>query len=147
MAKKKKTEAVTNSSSSQMKGLLKQFEKDHYNYKEDVYYHVSTGSLILDIHTGRGIMPGLHRFCGVNEGGKNSESLEVMKNALATVDNCKGVYVKSEGRLSPEMEARSGIKFYKDPEEWTVGSCFVLESNVYETVFKIIKTLVTDNEE
>jgi hypothetical protein len=147
MAKKKKVESAPSGSSVQMKGLLKQYEKDHYNFKEDVYYQVSTGSLILDIHTGGGIMPGLHRFCGVNEGGKTSESLEVMRNALATVDNCKGVYVKAEGRLSPEMEARSGIKFHKDPDEWGVGSCFILESNVYETVFKIIKTLVTDNAE
>ena len=147
MAKKKKVESAAGGSSMQMKGLLKQHEKDHYNFKEDVYYQVSTGSLILDIHTGGGIMPGLHRFCGVNEGGKTSEALEVMRNALKSVENCKGVYVKSEGRLSPEMEVRAGIKFCKDPDDWGLGSCFILESNVYETVFKIIKTLVTDNEE
>ena len=130
-----------------MKGLLDQYSSDHYNFKEDVYYKVSTGSLILDIRTNGGIMPGLHRFCGVNEGGKTSEALEVIKNAVSSVENCKGLYVKAEGRLDPEMESRSGVKFVKDPEEWETGRCFVLESNVYETVFKIIKTLISDNPE
>jgi RecA/RadA recombinase len=134
-------------SQSQMKGLLDQYSDDHYNFKEDVYYKVSTGSLILDIRTNGGIMPGLHRFCGINEGGKTSEALEIIKNAVNSVEDCKGLYVKAEGRLDPEMESRSGIKFVKDAEEWEVGNCFVLESNVYETVFKIIKTLVKDNPE
>ena len=146
MPRKKK---VANSSDSynQMEALLNQFPNDHYNFQEDVYYKVSTGSLILDIRTNGGIMPGLHRFCGINEGGKTSEALEVMKNALDTVDNCKGLYVKSEGRLDPDMEQRSGVKFIKTPSDWEPGSCFVLESNVYETVFKIIRTLVKENEE
>jgi len=133
--------------SSQMQGLLDQHSSDHYNFQEDIYYKVSTGSLILDIRTNGGIMPGLHRFCGINEGGKTSEALEVIKNAINSVENCRGLYVKAEGRLDPEMEDRSGIKFVKDPEEWKAGNCFVLESNVYETVFKIIKTLIKDNPE
>ena len=148
MARKKKSVNIDSSgSATQMHQLLDQFKDDHYNFKEDIYYKVSTGSLILDIRIGGGIMPGLHRFCGINEGGKTSEALEVMKNALSTVENAKGFYVKSEGRLDPEMEERSGIKFVKNPDDWKVGTCFTLESNVYETVFKIMKTLVVDNEE
>lgn len=149
MAKKKiDSEEASNTasgSSVQMGELLNQFSDDHYNFEEDVYYKVSTGSLILDIRTSGGIMPGLHRFCGINEGGKTSESLEIMKNALNDVENCKGLYVKSEGRLDPEIESRTGIKFVKDPTKWKTGNCFILESNVYETVFKIIKTLVKEN--
>jgi len=149
MPRKKKAtaEEVEGSSINQLGDLLNQYSDDHYNFKEDVYYKVSTGSLILDIRTGGGIMPGLHRFCGINEGGKTSEALEVMKNMLTKVENAKAVYVKSEGRLDPEMEKRTGIKFVKNAEEWKTGTCFVLECNVYETVFKIIKALISDNPE
>ena len=140
MPRKKKAtaEEVEGSSINQLGDLLNQYSDDHYNFKEDVYYKVSTGSLILDIRTGGGIMPGLHRFCGINEGGKTSEALEVVKNMLTKVENSKAVYVKSEGRLDPEMEKRTGVKFVKNAEEWKTGTCFVLECNVYETVFKII---------
>ena len=145
--KKKSVKSESSGPAAQMHQLLNQFKDDHYNFKEDVYYKVSTGSLILDIRTGGGIMPGLHRFCGINEGGKTSEALEIMKNAMSSVENAKGFYVKSEGRLDPEMQQRSGVKFVKNPDDWKVGTCFTLESNVYETVFKIMKTLVVDNEE
>ena len=125
MARKKKSVKIeSGGSATQMHQLLDQFKDDHYNFKEDIYYKVSTGSLILDIRIGGGIMPGLHRFCGINEGGKTSEALEVMKNALSTVENAKGFYVKSEGRLDPEMEERSGIKFVKNPDNF-------LNSNEY----------------
>jgi len=145
--KKVKAEDIKGSSSNQLNELLNQYSDDHHNFKEDVYYKVSTGSLILDIRTGGGIMPGLHRFCGINEGGKTSEALEVVKNMLKDIDDSKGIYVKSEGRLDPEMEKRTGIKFVKSAEEWEVGTCFVLECNVYETVFKIVKALISDNPE
>ncbi len=104
--KKKSVKSESGGAAAQMHQLLNQFKEDHYNFKEDVYYKVSTGSLILDIRTGGGIMPGLHRFCGINEGGKTSEALEIMKNALSTVENAKGFYVKSEGRLDTEMQER-----------------------------------------
>tara|TARA_R100000008_G_scaffold78907_2_gene60220 strand:+ start:1219 stop:2358 length:1140 start_codon:yes stop_codon:yes gene_type:complete len=145
--KKVKAEDIEGSSNNQLNELLNQYSDDHYNFKEDVYYKVSTGSLILDIRTGGGIMPGLHRFCGINEGGKTSEALEVVKNMLKDIDNSKGIYVKSEGRLDPEMEKRTGIKFVKSADEWETGTCFVLECNVYETVFKIVKALISDNPE
>jgi RecA/RadA recombinase len=148
MPRKKKIapSKLEDASSAQLDQLLQQFSDDHHNYKEDVYYKVSTGSLILDIRTG-GIMPGLHRFCGVNEGGKTSEALEIIKNLLSSIDNSKGIYVKSEGRLDPEVQERTGITFVKNAEDWEVGTCFILECNVYETVFKIIRTLVKENPE
>ena len=83
MAKKLKEEIIESSGPSaknRLSSFLKENKDDHYNYEEEVYYKVSTGSLNLDIATSGGLCPGLHRFIGMNEGGKTSEALEVMKN-------------------------------------------------------------------
>ena len=82
MGRKKKTESSGQSNSEKLQSFLKQRESEHYNFSEEIYYRISTGSLLLDIHTGGGLMPGLHRFVGMNEGGKTSEAFEVMKNFL-----------------------------------------------------------------
>jgi RecA/RadA recombinase len=150
MSKKaKEQEQVQEASSSKtfLKSFLKDKAEHHYNFEESINYRVSTGSLNLDMQTGGGLSPGLHRFVGFTEGGKTSASLEVMKNFLATIPNSKGFYVKAEGRLSDEMQKRSGIKFVFDPEEWDVGTCFVFECNIYETVVEGMKNLVMSNEE
>jgi RecA/RadA recombinase len=96
---------------------------------------------------GGGFGPGLHRFCGINEGGKTSQALEVMRNFLNTVPNSKGFYIKAEGRLSPEMKERSGVKFTTSAEDWNTGTCFVFESNIYETVVDAMRSLVANNQE
>lgn len=149
MSKKLKEEQVDNgiSSKSILGDFLKSNKEDHYNFEETVNYKVSTGSLNMDVHTSGGLGPGLHRFVGFTEGGKTSASLEVMKNFLNTVPNSKGFYIKAEGRLSSDMQARSGVKFVFKPEEWDVGTCFVFESNIYETVSSAMFKLVLDNEE
>lgn len=149
MSKKLKEEQIDNgiSSKSILGDFLKSNKEDHYNFEETVNYKVSTGSLNMDVHTSGGLGPGLHRFVGFTEGGKTSASLEVMKNFLNTVPNSKGFYIKAEGRLSSDMQARSGVKFVFKPEEWDVGTCFVFESNIYETVSSAMFKLVLDNEE
>jgi len=134
-------------SSSVLGSFLKQNSDDHYNFEEEIDYKVSSSSLQLDLRLGGGLCPGLHRFCGMNEGGKTSAALAFMKNFLATVPNSKGFYIKAEGRLSKEMRERSGIKFVFKPEEWEAGTCFVFESNIYETVVGAMRELVTKNEE
>ena len=101
----------------------------------------------LDYHLAGGFGPGLHRFTGVNEGGKTSESLQVMKNFLTTLDKSRGVYIKAEGRLGPEVKERSGVKFVFSPEEWVDGTCFVFESNVYEAAMTLIRQLITNNDD
>lgn len=139
---KKKT-----TSSDILSTFLKQNSEDHYNFEETVDYKVSSGSLQLDLQLGGGFGPGLHRFVGMNEGGKTSEALEVMKNFLVEIPNSKGFYIKAEGRLSPEMQKRSGIKFVFTADEWIAGTCFVFESNIYETVVDAMRQLVSKNEE
>lgn len=135
----KKDAKTPSSSADQIKALL-DGSKEHYNFVEDFTYKVSTGSLILDIQTGGGLNPGVHRFCGVSEGGKTSEALEVARNFQTQVPNSKVIYVKAEGRLSKEVLERSGLDF--DENKW-----FSLESNVYEFVFDFIKSLIQENED
>jgi RecA/RadA recombinase len=135
------------STNSRLLSFLKENKEDHYNFEEEIYYKVSTGSLNLDIATGGGLSPGLHRFLGMNEGGKTSEALEVTRNFLKTVDNSRAFLFKAEGRLSKEIQERSGIKFITNPEEWTDGTCFVFECNIFETVSELMKDLIQNNDE
>lgn len=127
--------------------FLKDNKDDHFNFEEAVDYRVSSGSLQFDLMLNGGFGPGLHRFVGMNEGGKTSESLEVMKNMFSTVSKSKGLYIKAEGRLSKEMVERSGIKFVYSAEEWEEGTCFVFECNIYEKVVELMDSLVDRNEE
>ena len=88
----------------QINSYLEQNKGDHYNFEDTIEYKVSSGSLQLDLYLAGGFGPGLHRFTGVNEGGKTSESLQVMKNFLGTINQSRGLYIKAEGRLSPEVK-------------------------------------------
>jgi len=150
MGRKPKEEIVEStgpSASDRLLSFLKDNKEDHYNFEEDTYYKVSTGSLNLDIITGGGLSPGLHRFIGQTEGGKSSQSLEVAKNFLKIVKESRALLFKAEGRLSKEIQERSGIKFVTDPKEWVDGTCFVFECNVFETVSELMKDLIQSNDE
>jgi RecA/RadA recombinase len=45
------------------------------------------------------------------------------------------------------MRDRSGVKFAFSEEDWEDGSCFVFESNIYETVVELIQALIMNNKE
>jgi len=127
--------------------FLKKNKEDHYNFEDPIDYKVSSGSLLFDMATGGGFGPGLHRFTGVNEGGKTSEALEVMRNFCIIGSNTpsrRGLYIKAEGRLGPEMVERCGVNFVYDVDKWVDGTCFVFESNIYETVVDLIRELVAE---
>lgn len=126
--------------------LLKEEKAFHYNFEEAVTYKVSSGSLVLDSYTGGGIGPGLHRFTGLNEGGKTSQALAFMYYFLQR-PNAKGFYIKAEGRLSEDMIRRSGINFVYSSKDWVDGTCFVFESNIYETAVDAMRKLVQFNDE
>jgi RecA/RadA recombinase len=145
MSKTKEKETL--SSQNILESFLKNNKNDHYNFENEITYKVSSGSLQFDLQLNGGFGPGLHRFVGMNEGGKTSESLEIVKNFLRDIPNTKAFYIKAEGRLSPEMRERSGVKFVFSAEEWDVGTCFVFESNIYETVVDIMRELVAKNDE
>ena len=125
--------------------FLKANKSDHYNFEEEFYYKVKNSSLSMIAGLHGGLSTGAHRFIGNSAGGKTSCSLDFMYHFLLNNKGRKGVYIKSEGRLSPEVKARSGITFVTDPTQWEDGTAFVLESNVYETVFAFIGELIRDN--
>ena len=129
-----------------LSSFLKQNEEHHYNFEEEIDYKVSCGSLKVDFELDGGLGPGLHRFTGINEGGKSSEALEVMKNFLK-MPNAKGVYIKAEGRLSKDMKKRCGIDFTDKEEDWKQGKCFIFDCNIYETVLDLMRVLVAKNTE
>ena len=115
--------------------------KFHYNNYEDVNYKIPTGSLNLDLALNGGFPAGAHRFTGVNEGGKTSCALTVAKNFQQQFPkDGMVIYVKSEGRLSPELLNRCGID--QSPEKF-----FRFDCNVYEKVFELLRELIHDNPE
>ncbi len=124
---------------------LKQSPEDHYNAEETVTYRVSTGSLNMDIECSGGLNPGLVSLQGPFESGKSSFALACMKNMLDTVKDSRGFLVRAEGRLSEEMRVRSGIHFVYKAEEWVDGTCFVLETNIWEFTLNILRTLISKN--
>jgi RecA/RadA recombinase len=134
-------------SSNILEKLLNDNPSLHLNDEEEIDYCISSGSLILDSKLGGGFRPGFIRFCGSFEAGKTNEALKVMQNHLETVEGSKGLYFKAEGRLSHDLQKRFGIKFVKSAKDWVAGTCFVLESNVYEFVMQTIYELVEYNEE
>ena len=140
-------EAKILTASNQLKSFLVEKKDDHYQFEKPVDVLVPSGSLIFDFHLDGGIGPGLHRFTGINEGGKSSSALGFLFNFLSKKEKRRGVLMKAEGRLSKEMMARSGIKFVFSAEEWTDGTCFVFESNIYETTVDLMRTLVKKNDE
>lgn len=127
---------------SVLKEILKD-GKDHFNYIEPQDYKVSTGSLNLDLETDGGIHPTIIRCAGPAETGKTSFSLQLAKNFLE-VKNRRGVYFLSDKELSHEMVKRSGVKFVESLDDWVDGTCYVIRTNVYETVCNTIKKLIAN---
>lgn len=91
----------------------------------------------------------LYITSGMNLTHNTSCALSFMYNFLDKPDGFRrrAVYFKAEGRLSKEMMERSGVNYVFDIEDWEDGTCFVFESNVYETVIDFMRLLVQSNKE
>jgi len=135
-AKKKTVEGL--SPLDQIQSYLKDHKDEHFNFEKEPQYVVSSGSLLLDIEMSGGIRPSIIRASGVSEGGKTSCALSFAKNFQDSVENSMVVYIKSEGRLSPEMLGRSGLDV--SPEK-----LFIYKSNIFESVLQLIRELITNN--
>lgn len=126
--------------------FAKNFIKDkgnsvfYYKKSRESDYRISSGSLILDDMIGL-LPPCLFRLYGASGGGKTSCALSYLRNFLSTVPNSKGVYFKSEGRFSDTIKRNAGIKFVDDLEDWSLGTCYIMETNFYEGVFNFIQGL------
>lgn len=69
MARTKKTqkEESTVTVNDVAKKFLKDNEEFHYNYEEDIFYKVSSGSLEMDLNLDGGLNSGLHRFADLRK--------------------------------------------------------------------------------
>jgi RecA/RadA recombinase len=135
-------------SQEQLNSFLKQNKDSHFNFEQTINYRVPSGSMTLDYYLDGGLGTGLHRFVGMNEGGKTSCALQFLKNFLEVKnENRKGFYIKAEGRLGEEISERSGVKFVTNTDEWEEGTCFVFETNIYETAVDAMRQLVGKNQE
>jgi len=135
-AKKKTVEGFT--PLQQIKSYLDAHKDEHFNFENEPHYIVSSGSLLLDIEMSGGIRPSIIRASGVSEGGKTSCALSFAKNFQESVENSMVVYIKSEGRLSPEMLERSGLDI--SPEK-----LFIYKSNIFESVLQLMRELIMNN--
>jgi hypothetical protein len=140
---KKDTEENENGQSSNdlLEALLKENKDSHYNDVIAKNKIISTGSLILDsvvkVRSG-----GVIRLVAKTpESGKTSESFVLAENYMKVMEKSKTLYVKAEGRLSPELQKRTGLKFVTTPAEWEYGTVFVLSCNVFEVVADFIMKL------
>jgi|ERR1017187_532312 hypothetical protein len=143
-----KEKEISISGNSTLSNILKskEYKDEHYNFQERVDWKISTGSLLLDVSVGGFLSPCLLRICGDYNEGKTPETLEIVRNFLNTVPNSKGFWNIAEGRgLSKENVERCGLRFVYSPEEWEIGTIFVLESNTYELYIKCVKDLVIKN--
>jgi RecA/RadA recombinase len=142
---KQSTEPATaQSAEGQLTKFLNANKTEHFNYVDDVNYAVSTGSLSLDAELGL-LGPSLVRLVGPSSSGKTSFAFNVTKEFFATVPHSRAVYIKAEGKLSPELQERTGLTFVKDPEQWRDHTVFIFESNVYEVVIGLIRELMSNN--
>ncbi len=142
-----KSEPLPPSSSDTLASLMSQHKADHYNEVEAKHLPISSGSLILDQYV-KVRSGGVVRLSAKQpEAGKTSQSFVFASNYMTTMPQSKALYVKAEGRLSPEIQARTGMRFVTDPAKWVYGTVFVLSSNVFETVADIIEKLIKDMHE
>lgn len=150
MAVKKKDEVEEMDESMKiMNNLLNEHKVDHYNFEETIYYKTPSSSAIMNAEMDGGLEPGAHRFIGVPSGGKTSAALDYMKNFLVNekLGLVKGLYFRCEGKLSPKIQKRSGIKFVEDVKLWEPGTCLIIDSNVFEFVFKMIREHIMNNKQ
>jgi RecA/RadA recombinase len=144
------TEKPEQTASAQATAYLQSTKDDHYNFEPDNYYKVPSSSLNLTLELTGGLCTGAHRFIGITAGGKTSCALDFMLNFLRGHGKNKGdnfgVYFRCEGRLSPEVQSRSGVPFTLNPTDWKPGTCLIVDTNVYEVVFGFIRELITKNE-
>jgi RecA/RadA recombinase len=149
MAKTNKEEPVEKviSPDQQANSYLKANKESHYNFEETIHDKTRSSSIQLTAAMDGGLEPGAHRAVGKSAGGKTSCTLDFMYHFLKAFNGKgrRGVYIKSEGRLSENVKARSGVKFVLDPAEWVDGTCLIVESQEFEFVFGFMGEIIRNN--
>lgn len=130
------------SSKDLLGSFLNQHKAEHYTFIQPKHLPISTGSLILDslvtVRSG-----GTVRLVGVGaELGKSSESFVIADNYMKTMPKAKTLYIKAEARLTPEIIARSGLKFVLSSDEWVENTVFVFSCNIFEAVAELLESIL-----
>jgi RecA/RadA recombinase len=145
MTKVKNTEEDIITPQQQVAALFKTNKNDHVNTEKSNYSKTKSSSLIANSIMSGGLPSGATRMIGNSSGGKSSCSLDFMYNFLLESNKRKGAYYDAEGKLNENIQKRSGIKFVKDPEQWEDGTCLLVQTNVFEFVFKMMGDLMRNN--
>lgn len=114
----------------------------HFNHINVEKYKTSTGSFNFDLELNGGIEPCILRCGGPAEAGKTSFSLNLMRIFLMQ-PNRRGIYFLSDKEVTKELIDRVGVKFVEDFDQWEDGTCFILRTNIYETVCNTIRKLLS----
>lgn len=127
-----------------LSAAFKNNKKKHYNNAVEINYRIPSGSLKLDLYTSGGLPCGVHRFVGPNQTGKTSQALAFMAQFLkARKNDGKALYFNAEGRLTKFFREKfPNIKWVYSPEEWEIGTCLVVESNIYEFICQVTDDLI-----
>lgn len=143
MAKKQESlvEAKQTASNNASNALLAQQLKDtkdtHFNHHNTKPVIVSSGSLKLDnylkVKTG-----GVLRMGGPAEVGKTSQSLLFVQNFMMTLPKSKAMYINAEAKFGEEIQARTGMKFTRNPDEWDYGTVFIFDTNCFDTICDVL---------
>lgn len=122
--------------------FLEETKKEHFAFIKPKHIPISTGSLTLDsIVTLRS--GGVLRLTGKGaELGKTSEAFVVADEYMRTMPKAKTIYYKAEARLTPEIMARSGLRFVFTAEEWVEGTVFVFPVNIFEVFAENLEKVV-----
>lgn len=116
-----------------LEAQLAETKDTHFNRFTTKPVVISSGSLKLDnylkVKTG-----GVIRMGGPAEVGKTSQALLFADNFMKTLKNSKVMYVNAEAKFGEEIQARTGMKYTRDPSEWDYGTVFIFDTNCFDTV-------------
>lgn len=131
-------DSTTSSSNDFFESLMTQHKDDLFNHITPLNRFISSGSLTIDQYV-KARSGGVIRIVAKQaEAGKTSQSFVYAGEFMKTMPRSKTVYFMAEGRLSPEMRARSGHTFVYHPKDWAYGTILIVASNTFETVADFI---------
>lgn len=128
----------TPSTNDYAESWFKENAKDLFNHIVPLNRFITSGSLTIDQYI-KARSGGVLRLCAKTpELGKSSQGMLYLANYMAVMPKSKAVYFMAEGRLSPELRERTGLKFVWDPKDWDYGTVLVVATNVFELVADFI---------
>ena len=143
MAKEKKVESTNKEDASKnlLNSLLKGYSDTHYNFIETKPVLIDSGSLLLNSHVKIYSNSAL-KLSGPPETGKSSQAMLFAANFMKKMPKSKTIYVNAEAKFGEEIKARTGLKYVEKPDEWNVGTVFIFQTNILETICDTLMALL-----